>query len=572
MLLHWQEHCVECAPPQCYESCLLYVPRADRKCARLVYGFTPNPAFFGLLNCGADVRFRRWGKIEAKVRPRAIRLRTHRWLATSDRLMTAGINVLSTLLRPLSPHRRLNGALTLLRGHLLDWIAGRVLAADYDDFVLECFSPEAAPVRLLLELWNGGSLAFRQSLLVLPGHNLVTLSAKTLTNLINWSNARLSIYPEDDQEARLVFTWLDFVKYRAGEGAPVQPQLPAAKVKCLAWDLDNTLWRGVFIEDGASNLVLRPEAVELIRRLDERGILQTIVSKNEFEPVWAVITQQGLEDYFLWPAINWGAKSTNLAQIAKQLNLGVDSFALIDDSPFERAEVEASLPMVRTYSEKQIPELLKLAEFDVSVTEMSRMRRASYLTEMQRTQVQQSYPGNYKEFLRSCQMTLRVFVPRERSAAQRCHELVQRSNQLNLSSRRYSAEEFDALLATPGVLCLALHCADRFGDYGIVGFVTVDERCAEPCVTNFVLSCRVAQKQIEHAFFHWLAQRERQRSCQKLLADLVVTRRNGPLVAVFDELAFQHVRGVEGKVLLELPLDGAPAAQDVVGLRVELAE
>jgi FkbH-like protein len=552
---------------------MLYVPRADRKCARLVYGFASNHAFSGLLSCGADVRFRRWGKIESKLRPRAVALRAHRFIAGIDRVVTGAVNVLSSLLKPISPFRRLNGALTLYREKFLNRIGAQTAGSDFDEFVMECFLAGEKPGRVLLELWNGSKLAFRESIALQPGENFVTLTATRLLGNVNWPHARLLLYPENDAELRLIFSWLDFVKYRNGAKSEATPNsTPAAKVKCVAWDLDNTLWAGTLVEDGAEKLALRPGVADLIRQLDGRGILQTVVSKNDFELAWSVVKQFGLADYFLFPAINWGAKSANLRQVAEHLNIGLDTFALVDDSAFERGEVQSALPMVRVFSEKQLNGLLACPEFDVPVTEMSRARRASYLTESQRTEARQMFPGDYTEFLRSCGMKLRIFIPQREADVRRCLELVQRSNQLNLSSRRYSAEEFETLLRTPGVLCVALECADKFGSHGLVGFVSVDEREALPCVTNLVLSCRVAQKRVEHAFFGWLAGRERGRGCEKLLADLVITSRNGPLVAVFDNLKFQKVREDGDKILLVLPLSGLPLAeQDVVSVTMEVA-
>src|SRR5438105_10164366 len=168
----------------------------------------------------------------------------------------------------------------------------------------------------------------------------------------------------------------------APDGAgSAQAAAPADKVKCVAWDLDNTLWEGTLLEDGPDGCRLRPEVRALIERLDERGILQTAVSKNDHDDAWAVVERLGLQDYFLYPAINWGQKSANLKQIAERLNIGIDTFAFVDDSPFERAEVAAALPMVRVYSPEQLAGLLERPELDVPVTEMSRKRRLSYLAE-----------------------------------------------------------------------------------------------------------------------------------------------------------------------------------------------
>lgn len=574
MLLHWQEHCLECAPPQCYQTCLLFVARADHNCARLVYGFARNRRFSGLFDCGSDVRFRRWGKIETRLRPRGIPTSCHRVLAAADQIVTGMLNLISSVLRSPSSFRRLSGALTACRRGLLDAFGtrGASVDADYDEFVLECFSPDTEPVRLLLELWNDANMSFRQALPIQPGHNFVSLPAERILGVADWPAARLALYPENDAEARLIFTWLDFVKYQ-----PSSPQLgglpttPASKVKCVAWDLDNTLWLGVLAENGPEGLALREEAVDLVRLLDRRGILQTVVSKNDCEPAMAVLRRHGLAEFFLRPAINWGAKSANLERIATGLNLGLDAFALIDDSPFEREEVRSVFPMVRVFAETQIGALAQMPEFDVPITEMSLARRKSYLTEAEREAAQQTFVGDYLSFLRTCGMRLRVFSAGG-TAAGRCHELVQRSNQLNLSSRRYTVEEFSELLRTSGMLNIALHASDRFGDHGIVGFVTVDERGGELRVTNFVLSCRVAKKQIEHAFFHWLAQRARRRGDVTLVTDLVITDRNGPLVAVFDELGFRRVKPESGGVRLQLELAALPADNQVVAVTEDLSE
>ena len=92
LLLHWQEHCIECAPPQCYEVCPLYVPRADRKCARFVYGLYPNQRFSGLFDYGADVRFRRWAKLETELTAGGVSVDRHRQLASADGGVTRAVN------------------------------------------------------------------------------------------------------------------------------------------------------------------------------------------------------------------------------------------------------------------------------------------------------------------------------------------------------------------------------------------------------------------------------------------------------------------------------------------------
>jgi len=569
MLLQWQEHCVECALPLCYTNCPLYVQRRDRKCARFVYGIVRNRAFPGLLLSGADLRFRRWGKLEAALTGRYVTVSCTRLLDIVDRILTAGVSTLGYLLSWAEPNRRVNGALTAYRGKLLERLGRRGVA--YDAFAVECYCFEQGSSRLIVELRKHGITVFREGLKLTEGHNIFYLDIPLPSQFDHEDAYLLMVHPDEDKELRVVFSWLDFVVRRAVRAKDPENRIaerakPAAKVKCVAWDLDNTLWKGVLVEDGESNLHLRTEAVKLIRLLDERGILQTVVSKNHHDEAIAVLARLGLEEFFLYPAINWGRKSENLQQVADRLNINVDTFALIDDSPFERREVSDSLPMVRVYAEDVLEDLLDKPEFDVPVTEASRGRRKSYLTEITRDKVKEQFGSDYIDFLRSCQLKLRVFKPVTNDEIARCLELIQRSNQLNLSSRRYSADEFHALLADHNVLCVAMECEDKFGSYGIVGFASIDTGSEAPVARDFVLSCRVAQKHVEHAFYGWLAQRMKQQGAHRLLVDLTKTVRNKPLVKVFEELPFAIDRSEGDKVLLSLDLCGSLQRDDVVEL------
>lgn len=597
-LLHWEDHCLECAAPLCFSSCSLYVARPDKRCARFLYGIYPNPNFKGFFDFGADIRFRRWGKVEALVYGKIAGVRFQRLMDRINRLVSAGPD------GPARPHppgkaaRASEGRvkvfwkdnLAKVRNKCFSWFAPARANAPVDEFVLECFAPDPEPFRLVLEYSVGkmtpdhtftGAVKFRHSFAIEPGWNFATLPAQAFGFGPGNRTGKLTLYPENNAERRLIFTWLDLVQYRpARAAAPRQPRAaaapatqqaaaPAAKVKCVAWDLDNTLWKGILAEDGPQKVVARPEALELVKKLDERGILQTVASKNNYADAWAVIEGLGLQDYFLYPAINWQPKSASLKGIAGSLNINVDTFALIDDSPFERAEVQSALPQVRAYSEAQIGALLALPEFDVPVTEASRQRRASYQTEYQRQKEMESFGGDYAAFLRSCEMKLRLFIPREEKHIRRCHELIQRANQLNLSGKRYDEAEFRRLLARPDVLCAAMVCRDRFGDYGIVGFASVEEGPGNPVMKDLVLSCRVAQKRVEHTFIEWLATRERARGKDVLCAELVRTDRNKPLLQVFDDLRFATKRSEDRRDLLELPLDPPMAMGDIVSLEVD---
>ena len=109
-------------------------------------------------------------------------------------------------------------------------------------------------------------------------------------------------------------------------------------VKCVVWDLDNTVWEGVLLE--GDDLKLRNDVVAIIKTLDDRGILNAIASRNEFDPAMAQLEAFGIDHYFIYPQINWNPKSESVAQIAKDINIGINTLAFVDDQPFEREEVQ----------------------------------------------------------------------------------------------------------------------------------------------------------------------------------------------------------------------------------------
>jgi FkbH-like protein len=571
MLIEWEEHCVECAVPHCYTSCSLYAARRDGKCARLVYGIVRNRNFRGLLRCGADLRFRRWAKLEATLTGRFLSVNSIRRLDSIDRLITPIVSSAANLVSRFSPRRRLNSVWRRCREEVMKRVGQHNVACD--QFAVECYSFESEPWRMIVELRKHMSPIYRESLQLQLGHNSFSMRIPLPADAENWSDYKLMVYPDENREIRAVFTWLDFVVPVADcslvsavanhRDAAVETVIPAAKVKCVAWDLDNTLWKGTLIEDGNA-IRLRPEAVNLIRWLDERGIVQTIVSKNDHDQAMEALKRFGLDEYFLYPAINWGRKSANLRQIADRLNINIDTFAFIDDSEFERREVATALPMVRLYREVELEGLKRLPEFDVPITAASGVRRKSYLTEIKRERAQETFGSDYLDFLRSCQLKLRTLVPAGESETARCLELIQRSNQLNLSSRRYSADEFGDLLANPHMMNVALQCEDRFGDYGIVGFASVDLSGQDAAVRDFVLSCRVAQKHVEHAFYAWLSERMKERGARRLLVSLVKTARNTPLIKVFEEMPFRQIGTDAAAVVLALDLDSSMGADGVV--------
>ena len=496
----WEEHCLECAAPTCFGTCVHYQARTDGRCKRFENGLLTYPEEKGCCGQGVRVRFRKWGNMMTVLFPAM--LSENDYAAMTKKNEGLG-RLLGTVNRsPLPTALRWQGIRIpeFLRRRSLRKLTG--LSNTPSAFLFHGWSHNPEPYRLMVEVYNGHTPVWKTALDMVPGENLRIITA--LSPECAGAGNVVKLYPENDLEAELDILWCDFV-----QGTPVASEKPAEKVKCLVWDLDNTLWEGILIETERSDeLKLRPGVRETLEELDKRGILHSIASKNDHAPAMEVLEHLGIAEYFLYPQISWEAKSGALANIAKSLNIGIDALALIDDSVFERREVASVHPQVRTYDENQVSELLTLPEFDVPATAESRKRRAMYRAEEQRNALMSAAHTDITDFLRRCHLGITVFAPETEEEKLRCYELVVRTNQLNMSGVKYTPEEFTAVLEREGHTNFAFSCADDFGSYGIVGFGQYRREEERLIFTEFAMSCRVAGKFIESALFAHLLDRE----------------------------------------------------------------
>lgn len=269
-------------------------------------------------------------------------------------------------------------------------------------------------------------------------------------------------------------------------------------VKCLVWDLDDTLWDGVVLEDDRPRPF--PAAVDALHTLDRRGILHAVAGRGDRARATAHLAEHALDEMFCAVAVGWGAKSAAIRGIAADLNIGLDTVAFIDNDPVERAEVTAALPMVRCYPAAQAGGLAALAEFrpDV-VTDEARLRRRRYLAERSRVAAEHAFPGSPAEFLTSLELTMTVRAATEDDFA-RAHELTVRTHQLNTTGRTLDAARLRELTSSERHEVLVVDVADRFGEHGTVGLAVL--RLAGPDVVLELLltSCRVLNRGVGALF------------------------------------------------------------------------
>jgi methoxymalonate biosynthesis protein len=300
---------------------------------------------------------------------------------------------------------------------------------------------------------------------------------------------------------------------------------PAAPppVKCLVWDLDNTLWDGTLLE--GDDVVPHDGIRDVVTALDARGILQSVCSRNDHAPAWARLEELGLADYFVVPQIGWGRKSEAVRRIAEELNFATAAVAFIDDQPAERAEVAHGLPDVRCYPAEAAVTLPDLPEFTPrTVTADAGRRRSMYRAGVRRADEQTRFTGSHEDFLRSLDMVLDVTRATPEDLA-RVEELTLRTSQMNATGVHYPDHALRALLADPGHEVLVATLADRFGPHGAVGVVLLARHAGAWHLKLLATSCRVVAFGVGAILLDWLADRAALAGAH-LLADFRPTDRN----------------------------------------------
>lgn len=301
------------------------------------------------------------------------------------------------------------------------------------------------------------------------------------------------------------------------------PDHEPALVKCLVWDLDDTLWEGTLLE--GDDIRPRDGVLRVIAELDSRGILQSVCSRNDHDSAWERLGQLGLAGYFVVPQIGFGRKSDAVRRIADRLEFDLATIAFIDDQPAERAEVAFHLPQVRCYAAEQMSSLTRLAAFTpATVTADARRRRQMYQASDRREAEQTSFAGPDQEFLRSLNLVMRIARATEEDIARLC-ELTVRTSQMNATGLHHSEAALRAFLDEPGEVVLATALADRFGPYGTVGVTLLARHPGVWHLRLLATSCRAMTCGAGSVMLNWLTG-QAARAAVHLVADFRATPRN----------------------------------------------
>ena len=320
--------------------------------------------------------------------------------------------------------------------------------------------------------------------------------------------------------------------------------------KLVVLDLDDTLWGGIVGDDGWENLQLgghdaTGEALvdfqHALKALTRRGILLGIVSKNTESVALEAIEQHPemvleLHDFAGWK-INWQDKARNLAELAAELNLGLQSVVFIDDNPVERARVREALPEVLVpewpVDKTQYPVALHSLDCFESarISEEDRARAAMYATERQRQTLKTSV-GSVDEWLMS--LGTKIAVQRlGEGNIKRTVQLLNKTNQLNLRTRRMTESDLASWAAQANARTWVFSVEDRFGAAGLTGIVSVSHDGTTAKLDDFVLSCRVMGRRVEEAMLHVAARYARDVGAKKIVAAYAPTAKNKPCLEFF---------------------------------------
>jgi FkbH-like protein len=348
--------------------------------------------------------------------------------------------------------------------------------------------------------------------------------------------------------------------------------------KCLVLDLDNTLWGGVIGDDGVGGIKLGqgdPESESFlyfqkyIKALKQRGVILAVCSKNDDANAREVFLSHAemelrLEDISCFVA-NWNDKASNIRTIAKTLDIGLNSIVFVDDNPAERAIVRQLLPEVA------VPELPidpsgyieavdKHRFFQVVTLSTEDFKRTEFYKSNEARTTVQSSTQSINEFLKSLKMIALVSEIGS-SNLERCVQLINRSNQFNLTTKRYSTAEVLAISKSQDWVTFTVSLSDRFGDNGLISVLIARIEGKALIIDTWLMSCRVLKRGVENFLLEIILGFSQQRHLDRILGDYIPTAKNALVRDHYKSLGFEQVKEeAEGQTHWELPVPHFPIA------------
>lgn len=347
----------------------------------------------------------------------------------------------------------------------------------------------------------------------------------------------------------------NFFKEAISDMSDLYESIKGISKKLLVLDLDDTLWGGIVGDVGWKNLRIGghdhvgeafKDFQNQIKLLKNQGIIIAIASKNEEKIALEAIKRHPemvlSEDDFVTHRINWSDKASNILEIANELNLGLQSIVFLDDSPFERSRVKEMLPEVLVPNLPKDPAeyssfLSKLRCFDKThVTDEDRKRNKMYKSESQRTKLKKKLESP-EEWIRTLDLSIEIEKIKNQNIP-RTIQLFNKTNQMNLSTRRLNEQEFNDWVNKDSNNLWTIRANDKFGDYGIIGILSVSVKNEAATLVDFILSCRVVGRCIEETMIEFLKEFCRENKIDKINGKYKKTEKNSLCFHFFNSLKF----------------------------------
>jgi FkbH-like protein len=339
--------------------------------------------------------------------------------------------------------------------------------------------------------------------------------------------------------------------------------------KCIVLDLDNTLWGGIIGEDGMDGIKLNTnspgnEFVDFQRLLlsyYQRGIILAINSKNNYDDAIQVIRDHPSmvlrENHFACMRINWQNKAQNMVEIANELNIGLDSLVFFDDNPVERDLIKQTLPEVLVVDLPKSSFLYRktleeINDFNVlSLTDEDKKRGEMYFARSKRKEMETQHQS-LDDFIKTLEIKVKIDLVDEFSRP-RVTRLINKTNQYNLTTRRYTEEEVKEMLENPQSYSLySLQVKDKFGDEGIVGVSIVKKETDKFVIDSFLMSCRVIGRQIENAFIIRIFKDAKKDNINEIIGEFIPTKKNSMVANFYKEQGFEKVADSDNQWIIHL--------------------
>ena len=337
----------------------------------------------------------------------------------------------------------------------------------------------------------------------------------------------------------------------------IKPTLGLNK-KCIVLDLDNTLWGGIVGEDGFNKIKLGPqppgnayvEFQKYLLALHERGIILAVNSKNNLEDAIQVIKEHPnmilREKHFACLKINWNDKVTNLKNIAKELNIGLDSIVFLDDDQVNRDFVRETLPEVLTVELPKDPSLYvstltELNDFDtMKITEEDKQRGKMYTQQRKRVESEKN-SASFEEYLK--QLNIKIHIKKaDEFTIPRISQLTLKTNQFNLTTKRYQEEDIKTFSQDKKKIVGCAQVEDKFGDNGITSvFIIKKDNEEEWIIDTFLLSCRIIGRGVEEGILDYIINEARKNNIKRIIGNFIPTKKNKPSESFLSNFGFKKV-------------------------------